>query len=166
MNRLEQTRHWFIGLEKREQWVIGGGAVILLLVIVYGAMLAPYLNHRQQLIARVQQRRALLAWMRPKAREIESLHTAPPQPLPGGSLLGTVNATAASAGLGNVLRQAHQDTNGSVQAQFSDVDFDELVRWLNTLRVTYGIVPSAMTVTRTTAPGVVNVNIRLKGAGQ
>ncbi|MGA9851563.1 MAG: type II secretion system protein M [Gammaproteobacteria bacterium] len=164
MNYLQQLRQWFMALEKRERWVLGGGTVILLIFIIYVGIFSPYINYRHALAAQVQDQRTLLAWMQPAARRIESLHGNQPAALPGGSLLSAVNTSVSGAGLGNALQQAQQAGDGSVHAQFSGADFDSLVRWLDDLHRTYGIVPEDMTVTRGSAPGLVDVNLTLEGA--
>ncbi|MHB8403804.1 MAG: type II secretion system protein GspM [Gammaproteobacteria bacterium] len=164
MNALHQLRQWFMGLEKRERLVLGSGGVILFLVIIYASIVSPYSSHRQALKAHVQQQIALLAWMRPAASRIESLRGTRPGALPGGSLLSVVNSSVAGVGLSNALQQAQQASDGSVRAQFSGADFDNLVRWLDTLHRNYGVVPAEMSATRGSGPGLVNVNLKLQGA--
>ncbi|MGB9430215.1 MAG: type II secretion system protein M [Gammaproteobacteria bacterium] len=164
MNKLEQLRQWFMALEKRERWVLGGGAVILVIFIIYAGILSPYVSHRHALTVRVQDQRALLAWMRPAASRIEALRGSQPAALPGGSLLSAINSSVASAGLSNALQQAQQASDGSVHVQLSGADFDSLVLWLGSLHRTYGVAPSDVTVTRGSAPGLVDANLTLQGA--
>ncbi|MGH8283557.1 MAG: type II secretion system protein GspM [Gammaproteobacteria bacterium] len=164
MNYLQQLRRWFMTLGKRERWVLGGGAVILIIFIIYAGILSPYINHRRALTAQVQAQRILLAWMRPAARQIESLRGSQPASLPGGSLLSAVNTSVTGAGLSNALQQAQQASDGSVHVQFSGADFDSLVHWLGTLHQLYGVVPSDVTVTRGASPGLVDANLTLQGS--
>lgn len=161
MNALQQLRQWFMSLEKRERRVLGSGAVILVVFILYVALVSPYVSHRHALTAEVQSQGALLAWMRPAAGRIETSQGQQPAALPGGSLLGAVNASIASAGLAGALQQAQQSGDGSVRAQFKSVDFDSLVSWLAGLQRTYGVVASDVTVTRASGPGQVDASIRL-----
>lgn len=162
MNSLQQLRQWFMSLDKRERQVLGSGAVILVVFIVYLALVSPYLGHRHALTAEVKSQSVLLAWMRPVASRIEASQGKPPAALPGGSLLGAVNASIASAGLAAALQQAQQSDDGTVRAQFKSVDFDSLVNWLAGLQRTYGVVASDVTVTRASGPGQVDASIRLK----
>lgn len=165
MNLLRQLRQWFMGLQKRERLVLGSGGGILLLVILYTGILSPYVSHRQALKAQVNELNALLAWMRPAVNQIKSMQGTQTA-LFGGSVLGAVNSSVAGAGLGNTLQQAQQANDGSVRAQFNDADFDSLIRWLDTLQRSFGIVPTEMSVTRGSGPGLVNANIKLQGARQ
>lgn len=162
MNYLQQLHQWFASLEKRERWVLGSGAVILLVFIVYVALVSPYVNHRRALVGEVQSQQALLTWMRPTASRIEALQGHQPAVLPGGSLLSAVNASVASSGLGNALQQAQQSDDGSVRVQFSSVSFDGLMSWLAGLQQTYGIIASDVTVTRASGPGQVDASIKLQ----
>lgn len=164
MNALQQLRQWFMSLEKRERGVLGSGVVILAVFILYAALVSPYIRHRRALTAEVQAQSVLLAWMRPVASRIEASQGRQPAALPGGSLLGAVNASIASAGVAGALQQAQQSDDGSVRAQFKSVDFDSLVSWLAGLQRTYGVVASDVTVTRASGPGQVDASIRLQGS--
>ncbi len=159
---LQQVHQWFLALEKRERLVLSGGALILCSVIIYAGILSPYLSHRHALLVHVREQRARLAWMRPAANRIKLLSGNRPTALPGGSLLSTVNSSAASAGLGSALQQAQQESDGSVRVQFNAAAFDSLVRWLSDVRQMYGIVPDDMTVERGSGPGLVNASIKLR----
>lgn len=162
MSSVQQLRQWFMSLEQRERWVLGSGAVILVVFILYVALVSPYVSHRRTLGTAVQTQQALLAWMRPAASRIEALHGSPPAVLPGGSLLSAVNTSIASAGLGNALQQAQQSDDGSVRVQFSSVNFDSLVGWLAKLQRSYGVTASDVTVTRASSPGQVDASIKLQ----
>jgi len=153
------------GSAKRERMVLGGGGVILALFILYAGLVNPYINHRHNLRAQISQLQTLLAWMRPAAGKLEAIHGPQYGNLPGGSLLSAVNNSVTGAGLGNSLQQAQQASDGSVRAQFSNADFDSLVRWLNTLNKNYGVVAAEVSVTRGTGPGQVNVNLKLQMQG-
>ena len=166
MNSLDQLRGWFMGLTARERLVVGSGAIILFLVIVYAAILGPYVSHRRALETQIRQQHALLAWMRPTAIRIESLRGTQAGTLPGDSLLSAVNGSVAAAGLSNSLQQAQQASDGTVRAQFSGANFDSLVRWLDTLHRNYEVTPVDMSVTRASGPGLVDVNLKLQVATQ
>lgn len=161
MNSLPQLRQWFLSLEKRERWILGGGTVALIVFIFYVALVSPYVSHRRSLTAEVQSQQALLIWMRPVASRIQALHGSQPAALPGGSLLSTVNASISSSGLGGALQQAQQSGDGSVRVQFKNVDFDSLMSWLAGLQRTYGVVASDVSVTRASGPGQVDANVKL-----
>ncbi|MDE2234390.1 MAG: type II secretion system protein M [Gammaproteobacteria bacterium] len=165
MNGLKQLRQWFMGLQKRERLILGGGGLILALFILYAGLLNPYISHRHALRVQISQLQSLLAWMRPAADKLETIHGPQYGNLPGGSLLSAVNNSVTSAGLGNSLQQAQQASDGSVRAQFSNADFDSLVRWLNTLNKNYGVVAAEVSVTKGSSPGLVNVNLKLQMQG-
>ncbi|MBU6420469.1 MAG: type II secretion system protein M [Gammaproteobacteria bacterium] len=162
MNALQQLRQWFLSLEKRERGMVACGAAILVIFIVYLALVAPYLSHRRALITQVQSQQALLAWMRPVASQIEALHGSQPAVPTAGSLLGTVNASIASAGLAGALQQAQPSDDGSVRVQFKSADFGSLVSWIAGLQRSYGVVASDVTVTRASVAGQVDARIKLQ----
>lgn len=166
MNALKQFYQWFMGLQKRERIAVGTGGIFLMLFIIYVGIVNPYYTHRRTLNAQITQLHTMLAWMRPAVNVIQATHGTRHGGLPGGSLLSAVNNSVTSAGLGNALQQAHQAADGSVRAQFSSADFDNLVRWLDKLHKEYGVVPVDMSVTHGSAPGQVDANIKLQEATQ
>lgn len=163
MSRMQDLRRWFLALEKRERLMVGGGALLLGIVILYAVIVGPYLHSRAQLTAQVRARQQLLAWMQPAAARLRALGVMTPAALPGGSLQGAVSQTAASAGLSSALQQTQENADGSVRVQFSSVPFDGLLRWLDQLHRQYGITATDMSVQRGSGPGLVTANLSLQG---
>jgi general secretion pathway protein M len=163
MKQYDDLRHWFMSLERRERRVLGGGAIILLAVVVYGAVLTPYAHSKAALAAHVSEQRALLAWMRPATEQIQSLGGSQPAAIPAGSLLATINREASAAGLGNALRQVQQQNDGSVRVQLEGASFDTMLHWLGDLRQRFGINVSDMSVQRGSGAGLVSANLSLQG---
>lgn len=166
MNNLRQVWQWFMGLEIRERRVLGAGVIVLVAFVLYVAVISPYLQYRHMLATELQSQHALLTWMRPAARRIESSQDGQHRALPGGSLLSAVNSSAASAGLGSALQQAQTTNNGAVRVHFNSADFDSLTRWLVTLQRTYGITVSDATVTRASGAGLVDASLEVQSAVQ
>jgi type II secretory pathway component PulM len=76
-------------------------------------------------------------------------------------LLAVVSRGATDAGFGNMLKQAQMDTDGSVRVQMQGVGFDDLVRWLGSMRRQYGISVREMNTQRAAAAGTVDATLTL-----
>lgn len=163
MKQYDELRRWFMSLEQRERRILTGGAVILLAVVVYGAILTPFAHSKAALATQVSEQRALLAWMRPAAAQIQALGGSQPAALPAGSLLATINREASAAGLGNALRQVQQQNDGSIRVQLEAASFDTMLHWLGDLHQHFGINVSDMSVQRGSSAGMVNANLSLQG---
>ena len=166
MKQYDELRRWFLSLEQRERRVLTAGGIFLLIVIIYGTILAPFAHSRAALISHISQQRTLLAWMRPTAARIQALGGKQPTALSADSLLATINREASSAGLGNALRQVQQQNDGSIRVQLEGASFDTMVHWLGDLHQRYGISISDMSVQRGSGAGLVDANLSLQGASE
>jgi len=166
MSRMDELRTWYQSLQQREQRVLQAGAAALALMLLYAAVLHPYLSDKQRLQQHISDQRDLIAWMRPAAAQIQALRGQQPAGMPAGqSLLAVVDKSAADAGFGAALKQVQTDNDGSIRVQLQGVGFDNLVRWLGGLQQRYGISVREMTAQRSTSPGNVDAGLTLVAPG-
>lgn len=166
MSRFTELKTWYLSLQQREQRVLAAGAVFVLVMFIYLALLHPYLASRQRLATDIQNRQTLLAWMGPAAAQLQALRGQQPSGIPANqSLLAVVSRSAADAGFGAMLKQAQSNTDGSVHMQLQGVGFDNLIRWLGTLRHQYGIAVRELNAQRTATAGNVDATLTLTASG-
>jgi len=159
---MTELRTWYQSLQQREQNILLTGAVALGVLLVYAALLHPYISSKRALQEDVVERQQLLTWMRPAAVQIQSLRGQQPSSLPAGqSLLAVVDKSAGDAGFGAALKQIQTGNDGSVRVQMQGAGFDNLVRWLGSLQQRYGISVRELTAQRSTSPGNVDAGITL-----
>jgi general secretion pathway protein M len=162
MKQLDEFKAWYRSLQEREQRILAVGAVFVVAMILYLALLAPYFASRKRLEADIQDRQTALAWMGPAAAQLQALRGQQPSGLPPNqSLLAVVSRSATDAGFGNVMKQAQTGTDGSIRVQMQGVGFDDLVRWLGTLRRQYGISVREMNAQHASAVGSVDATLTL-----
>lgn len=154
---MNQLKSWYLGLEPREQRVVGIGAALLCALIVFGGLLLPL----HSAVSRAQRtrdtRREDLAWMRTNAPEIQagSVSVAPDS---GEAPVVLVDRVGRESGLGSALRGT-QPNAGGVRVQLEAAPFDVLIAWLATLDSRYGLSIESISVDRAAHPGLVNANI-------
>lgn len=166
MSRADELRVWYQSLQQRERRVLAAGAAALIAMLLYAAILHPYLSSKQHLRQHIDEQHELIAWMRPAAAQVQALRGQQPSGMPAGqSLLAVVDKSAADAGFGAALKQVQTDNDGSVRLQLQGVGFDSLVRWLGGLQQRYGISVREMTAQRSTAPGNVDAGLTLVAPG-
>ena len=162
MNRLQELLTWLKSQPPRERMALTAGAIALALLLVYTVALRPLVNSKTSLEAHVAQQQTLLAWMRPVAAQLQSLRAQQPASLPAGqSLLALVDKSASDAGFGTSLKQVQAAPDGSIKVQLQAVGFDNLVRWLGSLRQQYGINVNEITAQRGAGPGSVDATLTL-----
>lgn len=162
MSRADELKLWYLSLQQREQRILVVGVVFVLVTIIYLGLLNPYFNSRKHLQAAVVEKQGEIAWMGPAATQLQALRGQQPSGIPAGqSLLAVVSRAAADAGFGAAVKQAQTDSDGSVRVQLQAVAFDNLIRWLGTLRRQYGITVKQMTAQKAAAAGNVDATLTL-----
>jgi general secretion pathway protein M len=85
--------------------------------------------------------------------------------LPAGqSLLGVIDQTAKSSGLGAAMKRVKPEGENKVSVWMEDAAFDDMVRWLETLRRTYGVEIDNIIVDRKNVAGKVDARIEFAGS--
>lgn len=162
MSRVDELKVWYLSLQQREQRILAVGVGFVLITIIYLGLLNPYFNSRKHLQADILTKQGQVDWMRPAAVQLQALRGQQPSGIPAGqSLLAVVSRAAADAGFGAAVKQAQTDSDGSVRMQLQGVAFDNLIRWLGTLRRQYGIGVRQMTAQKAAAAGNVDATLTL-----
>lgn len=164
MSLWQQSRDWFLGLDRRERLTVLIGGVATLLMLVYAGIVDPLLSTQARLEQRVQSDTALVSRLQSAVSEIESLRGAARSQSGAAtneSLFGTVDRTARSTALGPAVKRMQPDGKDSVRIQLEGAPFDALVSWLGALQSDYGIHVDSVSVDRADAPGTVNAQIKL-----
>lgn len=136
---------WWNQLSNRERWLVGGGSVLTLLLIVYALIWQPFQKELGRLRQTVAEQRADLAWMRQaaiEAKRLENVQAGPKSQLPEGvrrSLLIVVDQSARAAGLGTAVKRVEPQGDDRVRIWLEQAGFDQLIGWLDTLRQDQGI---------------------------
>ena len=145
-------------LPQRERRMIGAGAVIAALILLFGVIipLDQGVSHAQ---ARLAKKKADLAWMQGAAPEIATL--APPPAANGESLLVIVDRSAREAGLAGSLSGSDPGASGGLSIRLEKAPFDTLIGWLGRLGQQNGVTVDSAIIEKTGTPGLVNAAIVL-----
>lgn len=157
MNALQ--RFWQGRAPRERAMLVRGGVALVLIVLWFGAW-EPLRDARNTWRERVATADADIAWMRAVAPQVASrAASSPAGTRDTRSLLARADASARDAGLGGALLRVEPVSQGQVRVYFEDVDFDALMRWVETLSERHGTRVSEMGVQR--AAGVGRVDARL-----
>ena len=155
---------WWESLSSRERLLTGGGAMLVLALLLYALAWQPFQASHRRLRQSVAEQRAELAAMRQMAEEIKRLDGSGGKPpvADGRSLLTLVDQTARAAGLGAALKRVTPQGEDRLGVQFDAVEFDKLVPWLGALERDHRIVIVNLSVDRAAA-GRVNARLIVQG---
>lgn len=159
-------KHWFKDLEQREQIFVAGGAVVVLIALVYSLVWVP-LDTGQKAMAQ-----EVAVWQRSLA-ELKPLKGLQPA---SGNGQASVNAganqtpvvivdqTLRARGLDRALKRSQPTTSNGIRVEFENVAFDDLVLWLGDLSAQYGmqVTSGSMSTSSQSAPGRINATFTLE----
>ncbi|MDZ7753714.1 MAG: type II secretion system protein M [Gammaproteobacteria bacterium] len=158
-------RAWFDGLAPRERRVVLAGAALLVGLLMWALVWAPFRDQYLALEGAVAGKQELAAWMIRTAAQIQALEgdRAPPPPGDGNrSLLATVDQTSRQAGLGPHIKRIEPDGQGAVRLWLEEAPFDPMVGWLVALAEGHGIHARQAGVDGRDTAGRVNARLTLE----
>jgi general secretion pathway protein M len=156
-------RQWFEQLAPRERLILGAGAVIVLILVLYAVIWSPLVHDVERLEASLEEQSRSAAWMRQAAREVSTLNRG----ASGGSasdgrpLLTLVEQTARTAGLGAALNRVEPQGSGTAGVWLQNAAFDDLINWLGQIDAELGVRVDSMVADPQDTPGRVNVRLVL-----
>lgn len=150
---------WFFGLQPRERWIVGIGAVVAGIIVLWGLVVSPLLGQAARLRASVDTKEQLLI-------DVSRVEAEQPGSLLNGRLDGDktlvliIEETTTSHGLRSPRTRAN-GPNG-VDVTLQNASFDAVVAWLAALHDTYGIDVETASLVPAREPGVVNGSLLLR----
>lgn len=149
---------WYGSLAERERKaVLYGGITAVLLLVVGGIVkLGAAVDAAE---ARVETKRADLAWMQAVAPRLRAM----PARRPDESLPLLVDRTARDAGLAGALSGSDPAGQGALRVRLQDAPFDAMVLWLGRLQQERGVFVESASIDATEAEGLVNASLVLRG---
>lgn len=164
MKQGDALRSWYLALAPRERRIVTGGGAVLFLIVIWLAIIAPWLGAKASLRADVESDTQLLAWMQHTTAEIRQLERTAPATAPQSnqSLFSIAEQTARSSPIGDHIKTFQPHGNDSVQVRLENAPFDGLISWLGRLQAQHRILVSDLGIQRADAPGTVNADVTLK----
>ena len=158
-------KDWFTALEQREQIFVAGGAVVVLIAVLYSLVSAP-LDTGQKALAQ-----EVAVWQRSLA-ELKPLKGQQPANSGGTTVTAggnqtpvvIVDQTLRARGLDRALKRSQPTTSNGIRVEFENVAFDDLVLWLGDLSSQYAMQVSSgsMSTSSQSAPGRINATFTLE----
>jgi general secretion pathway protein M len=158
-------RAWWSNLAMRERWMVGVGAIVVVLLLGWALVWHPLAVKRAALLDTVESDRRDLAYVRVAAAEVERLRTVGTharRDRQGRSLLALADATARSGGLEGALRRVEPTGPASVRVSLESARFDALIDWIESLTRDYGIEAIDFSADRADGVGLVNARVTLQ----
>ncbi|MGF1643527.1 MAG: type II secretion system protein GspM [Thiotrichales bacterium] len=157
-------REWFEQLQPRERILVGFGAAVALILLIYLTLWEPMARQVRDLrMARVAQQ-SQLDWMRDASTEARALQgntAATRNTDAGGSLIGVVESSVNQTGLRNHVRRIEPLGGDRISIELRDAPFNALIGWVGLLQQQHGSEIEEFNTSRGNADGVVNARFTL-----
>lgn len=149
-------------LAPREQRIVGGGAIVLGLVILYLGVWEPLAAAHKARHEALEDARAVAAQLEILAAEMQRNRGAGGAMLGAGqSLLSIVDQSRRASSLTKPPSRLQPEGDTTVRIWLDDVPFDALMRWLADLQSRYGVRVDTADIERESGPGLVNARLTL-----
>jgi len=158
------VNQWFKTLSAREQRLVIGGAIALVIAVLYWGIWQPMAQRAASAEQNLQTERQLLSWVSEKADDITTLRakTGATGSVSPQGLNQVVNETTRRFRIELIRMQPRED---AVQVWVQPLPFNTLVNWLAFLREEHGIEAQFLDVSKTNQAGLVEVNRLQLGRG-
>jgi len=154
---------WFASLAPREQRMVAVGGVVVVVMLVWGLVLAPLGSATDSARDRVENKRSLLAYIQSAAGELSGISDVPVQAdLSGESLVVIVDRSLRQAGLGQSLTRNQPVGEDGIRLRLENAQFDSLAMWLGDIHARSGMAIESASFDRSQAPGRVNASLVLR----
>lgn len=154
-------KDWFNGLAAREQYLVGGGAIVAICIVLWALVWTPLKSGTVALSERVASQEQLLANLY-RAEGLKSTAASGRGTTSrAGSMVVVVDQTTRSAGLQSAVTRNQPDGANGIRVTLKDAQFDAVVRWLADLSST-GVVVETVSVDQTPRAGIVNCTLVLR----
>lgn len=158
---MERLQQYLLGLSPRERYLVTGGSVVALILIVL-AIVLPLQNRVSAAQERVQQKRGDLVWLRQVAPQLASLQNTRPPGTLNESLAALVDRTARESGFSKNLAGTQASGDGGLNVRLDKMAFDEMITWLSQLHERYGVSVDTASVDAAGEPGTISATLVLR----
>ncbi|MBR9788070.1 MAG: type II secretion system protein M [Vibrionaceae bacterium] len=154
-NLISQVQTWWSSISQREQRMMMGCGVLVIVGLIYWGILQPMSQRAELAQSRIQSERQLLAWVKDKADDITALRKSGGVTYSNQPLNQLVSSSARRYKV-ELIRV--QPRNESVQVWIKPLAFNQLVDWLRYLKEQQGIEVEFLDIDRTEQAGMIEVN--------
>jgi general secretion pathway protein M len=164
MKQLEEITNWYRGLQQRERQLVLAASVVIIITLLYLIIWEPIHNGLEQQTQKYQSQIEILEWMQAAASEARALQLSGVSNKRSGSsqpVTLLVEKSAATAGLKPYMSKLESTSDKGARVTLDAASFDQMLLWLNTLQVQYGVTVSSANLDRDNKPGAVNLRMTL-----
>ena len=152
MQILDNIKQYWFGLELRERWILGLGALVVSLILFYALVWQPWHKAIDSMNEQLPALRTDLQWMRQQAEVVKNGGVIKAKSnIKGGneSLLSILEKTARASKLDKSIQEITPGQNNQeVRVVLEEASFNQWVSWIDLLYKDYLITVKQVTAER------------------
>ena len=162
MKQIQQLKHWFHSLTEKEQWIVSGTSLFLIVTLLFLIVWEPlHIGLKAEKLKQTAQNKNLI-WMQRAASEAMSLRNT------GGTTnirdknkptTLVIEQAINNAGLKPYVGKIESSGNNGERITLNEVSFNQMLVWLNTLATHNGIHVTSANIERSSASGKANARL-------
>lgn len=155
---------WFQHLSKREQVIISGGSIFLVLLLFYYLIWSPLSNAVTDASRYYQKEVSLLEYLHqsvPKLLAYQGQFSSNNSTSKNEPLLTRIETSINHTKLATYLTNIEQQDD-SIHITFDSVPFDTFIEWMQTFSHQNSMTVDTINVTHLTTPGLVKIILTIK----
>ena len=165
MRQLDELQQRFNNLSQRDQNLTIAMAIILVITLFYTAIWEPlHLNLKNQQAIQITQNE-IISWMHGAAAEVRSLKSSgrkAGKKLNANSPVSIVaEQSATTSGLKKQISKIESSGKNAAQIKIDNASFDQMLIWIDALKIRYGMSVSSAKIERTEKSGIINARLTL-----
>ncbi len=160
--QLEQLNRWFHSITKKEQWIVSGTAVFVVITLFFLIVWEPlHQGLESEQIKQTTQNKNLM-WMQKAEAEVKALRSAGTRTNIRDKNKPTtlvIEQAINNAGLKTNVDKIESSGKNGARVILNEVSFNQMLVWLNTLAKHNGIHVTSANIERTSATGKTNARL-------
>lgn len=157
-----KLKEWHANLQARERRIVNIGGAVVAFALFYLLFWSPFLNRVDDLRQHMGNQMKTLAWMKATDQQIKQLEgggTQSKSNLSPVAMLAFLQSQIKLAGMKDALTELKQASNDSIQMQFKNVSFDQLIKLLISVIKNQQVTISQFSAEADATPGMVNASV-------
>lgn len=162
MEQLQQLKQWFKSLPQKEQWMVSGTALLILITLFYLIIWEPIHVGLQEEKQKQQSQQEILIWMQNAAEEVKTLRASGNRSSirdRNKPITLVIEQAIINAGLKPSVNKIESSGSDGARVTLNEASFNQVLVWLNTLSTHNGILVVSANIERGTRPGRANARL-------
>ncbi len=162
MEQLQQLKQWYNSLPQKEQWMVSGTGLLIIITLFYLIIWEPIHVGLQPEQKKQQSQNEILIWMQKAATEVRTLRASGSRGTVRDKNKPTtlvIEQAINNAGLKPSVKKIESSGNNGARVTLNEASFNQILVWLNTLSTHNGILVTSANIERSDKPGRANARL-------